>query len=91
MIGTALFVFPKLALGLSGFETGVVVMPLVKGESVIRVSMNRVSPHLSRGRRINSTACWSHSQHSQITHCSGPDHELPAFCEQHHHHYADSR
>jgi hypothetical protein len=52
--GIALLVFPKLALGLSGFETGVAVMPQIKGraDDDPAVPMGRV-----RGaRRLLTTA-----------------------------------
>jgi hypothetical protein len=47
IIAVCVLVFPKLALGLSGFETGVAVMPLVKGD-------DDEAPHSLEGRIRNT-------------------------------------
>lgn len=47
VIGVSLLLFPRLALGLSGFETGVAVMPLVRGTE-------KDDPDRPRGRIRNT-------------------------------------
>jgi hypothetical protein len=47
LIAGAVLVFPKLALGLSGFETGVSVMPLIEGAR--RIGSTKIR-HGSGGR-----------------------------------------
>ena len=54
MVAAALFVFPKLALGLSGFETGVAVMPLVKGNPTD--SEERPRGRIRNTRKLLTTA-----------------------------------
>jgi hypothetical protein len=53
-IGFAFLLFPKLALGLSGFETGVAVMPLVRGDA--DDSAARPAGRIRNTRRLLVTA-----------------------------------
>lgn len=59
MIGLALLVFPKLALGLSGFETGVAVMPLVKGGASDSVKLPAGRIHNTRKLLISAAVIMS--------------------------------
>jgi hypothetical protein len=52
--GLALWLFPKLALGLSGFETGVAVMPLVRGDA--RDTPSRPQGRIRNTRTLLTTA-----------------------------------
>jgi hypothetical protein len=54
MIGAAMLLFPKLALGLSGFETGVLVMPLVKGDETD--TPKKPAGRIRNGKRLLFTA-----------------------------------
>jgi hypothetical protein len=54
MAAVTLLLFPKLALGLSGFETGVAVMPLVKGEG--DTDEERLASRIANTRRLLRTA-----------------------------------
>ncbi|HYN18566.1 MAG TPA: amino acid transporter, partial [Actinomycetes bacterium] len=54
MVAVALLVFPKLALGLSGFETGVAVMPLVRGDP--GDTLERPNGRIRDTRRLLTTA-----------------------------------
>jgi hypothetical protein len=52
----SLIVFPKLALGLSGFETGVSVMPLIKGDPGDAGSTDRPRGLIRNTRKLLATA-----------------------------------
>ena len=54
MFGASLLVFPALALGLSGFETGVVVMPLIRGDK--DDNPNKPAGRIKNARKLLTTA-----------------------------------
>ena len=54
MLALAVWFFPKLALGLSGFETGVAVMPLVRGTGGDEASI--LASRIANTRKLLGTA-----------------------------------
>ena len=60
IVGVALLVFPKLALGMSGFETGVAVMPQVQGAATDTDA--RPAGRIRGTRRLLTTAAADHER-----------------------------
>jgi len=54
ILAFAVLLFPKLALGLSGFETGVAVMPLIKGDGDDAAAI--LESRIARARKMLRTA-----------------------------------
>jgi hypothetical protein len=54
MVAVCLLLFPKLALGLSGFETGVAVMPMVRGHGNDEAEV--LASRIANARRMLRTA-----------------------------------
>jgi hypothetical protein len=56
MAGISLLLFPKLALGLSGFETGVMVMPLVSSDNGARGAEVELQRRIANTKKLLTTA-----------------------------------
>ncbi len=88
IVAMSLLTFPKLALGLSGFETGVAVMPLVKGPGRITNTKNLllaaalIMSFFLIASSFITTLLIKDTEFCPKIDCGNPanTHEIPEFC-----------